>query len=138
MRYCEATVTIQASPNQVRAVLSDVTSWPSRDNGLDAVGGAPDGVRTATKLTIRAVATDRAFPYGHDVGPAAPDDVHRGLATGVVSRRALVHVDPGRRRDGVPAAGGVHRPAARPICQSTPDLPAPFEDFAQGLKARSE
>src|SRR5215469_1269339 len=60
MRYYEATSTIAASPEAVWAVLSDGTSWPSWDSGVDAVEGH---IAMDETIKIRSqAAPGRVFP----------------------------------------------------------------------------
>lgn len=60
MRFYEASVDIDASPEVVWPVLVDAGAWPSWDSGVEAVTGQ---VASGEKITISsAVAPGRAFP----------------------------------------------------------------------------
>jgi uncharacterized protein YndB with AHSA1/START domain len=56
----EASATIEASPEEVWAVLADSAGWPTWDSGVDGVDGV---LAPGKQVTIRsAVAPGRAFP----------------------------------------------------------------------------
>lgn len=140
VRYYEASVTIQAPPDRVWAVLSDVTRWPGWDSGVDAVDGAQNGVQTGTKLTIRAaVAAGRAVPVR--VTTYVPPN--RMVFTGWMPLGLFRGV---RSYAQTPAADGTEFRLREEytgvllglIWRSIPDLGPSFQQFAVGLKACSE
>jgi uncharacterized protein YndB with AHSA1/START domain len=137
MRAFEATVVIDASPEQVWAVLTDVASWPQWDSGVTRVDGS---ARLGERLTIAVAANPgRAFPVKVvTVEPPAQLVFRGGMPLGLFA---------GVRTYTLAAEGATTRfsmkeaysgPLASLITRSIPDLGPSFRQFAEGLKRRTE
>jgi hypothetical protein len=138
MRYYEATSTITASPEAVWAVLSDGTTWPSWDSGVDSVDGR---IAMGETIKIRSqAAPGRAFPVkvtrfdppGHmRFSGGMPFGLFRGVRTYEVSPDAGGQVTFRMREE-------YTGPLLPLIWRTMPDLGPSFRQFASGLKQRVE
>jgi uncharacterized protein YndB with AHSA1/START domain len=137
MRPFEASTTIDASPEEVWAVLADSAGWSAWDSGVDGVDGklAPD-----QQVTIRsAVAPGRAFPVRVTrFEPGACLELTGGLPLGLFRGVRTYRL----QREG-PATGFTMReeyggPLTGLVGRSIPDLQPSFDQFVRGLKQRVE
>jgi hypothetical protein len=138
VRCFEAGTRIDASPDDVWAILADVGSWRDWDSGVDRVDGR---VALGERLTIYATMI-RNKPFPVTVTELRPGEAMRwrgGLPFGlaVIERTYLLDAqDDGStvvnvREDHTgPLAGFLDR--------STPDLNPSFRQFLAGLKAKAE
>jgi hypothetical protein len=135
--HYEASTTIEATPDEVWAVLADGPGWADWDSGVISVDGelAPGSeIRLVSSVsptrTFKLKVT--AFEPGHRLELSS--GMPLGLFTGV------------RGYDLEPVAGGTRftmreeysGPMARMITKSIPDLQPSFDQFVTGLKARVE
>ena len=137
MRSYEAASLIQASPQSVWAVLSDLDAWPEWESGVTAVQGrlAPG---EKVSLTV-AVNPGRAFRVKvADLAEPQRIVVRGGMPLGLfVGERTYTLESEGaatrfRMREEYTGA------LAGAIFKSIPDLSGSFQQFADGLKAKAE
>ena len=137
MRAYQATSTIQATPDELWRVLSDITAWPAWDSGVTKVDGR---LALGEQLTITVEANPgRAFPV-KVVTLDQPDRIvlRGGMPLGLFTgERAYTLEDQG------PATRFTMReqytgPLAGLIFKSIPDLGPSFQQFADGLKHQTE
>jgi len=138
MRSFEASTRIDASPEQVWALLVDVGGWRDWNSGVDRVDGR---VALGEKLTLYATMI-RDRPFEVAVTEIRPGEVMRwraGLPFG------LAVIERTYRLDGQEDGGTVltiredHTgPLAFLLSRTTPDLNPSFRQFCEGLKARAE
>jgi uncharacterized protein YndB with AHSA1/START domain len=137
LRPFEASTTIEASPDQVWAVLADSAGWSQWDSGVDGVDGV---LAPGKRVTVRSsVAPGRAFPV--TVTRFEPGECLEltggfplGLFRGVRTYRL--------RRDGSTTGVTMREEYSGPLSgligRSIPDLQPSFEQFVSGLKQRVE
>ncbi|MCU1476263.1 MAG: hypothetical protein JWQ64_956 [Subtercola sp.] len=138
MHYFEAETSIEATPSDVWAVLTDAAAWPTWDSGVDAVDGR---IQLDEKLTIRShVAPERAFPVKvTELDAPQAMTFTGGMPLGLfkgVRRYSLTGNDDGSthfrmREEYTGVMLGM-------IWKSIPDLSGSFSQFADGLKKRVE
>lgn len=129
---------IQADPHRIWEVLTDASSYPDWDSGVEKVEGR---VAAGEKIKVYSqVSPGRAFPVKVSEFEAGRRMVWKGgmplgLFTGVRSFELR------------PEPGGATRftmherfsgPLLRLIGRSMPDLGPSFDQFARGLKERAE
>jgi len=136
-RSYEASSHIRATPDQVWPVLTDVTSWPTWDSGVDRVEGE---FALGAKLTITVAANPgRAFPVKVTQVDGPGRMVFRGgMPLGLfVGERTytLAPEDGGTRFTMREEYSGL---VAGMIVKSIPDLNPSFQQFAEGLAQRAE
>jgi uncharacterized protein YndB with AHSA1/START domain len=132
MRSYDASSFIDASPEQVWPVLTDVAGWPGWDSGVSRVDGQ---LALGEKLTITVEANPgRAFPV-KVVALLAPERMvfRGGMPLGIfVGQRTYTLVPEGTgtrftmREDYTGPLAGL-------IVKSIPDLGPSFRQFAEGL-----
>jgi uncharacterized protein YndB with AHSA1/START domain len=137
MRAYEASKAIDAAPEEVWRVLTDIAAWPSWDSGVTKVDGR---LAVGEKLSITVEANPgRAFP----VKVATLSEPERivlrggmpfGLFTGVRTY-TLQSKDGGTHFTMREQYAG---PLAGMIFKSIPDLGPSFQRFADGLKQQAE
>jgi hypothetical protein len=137
MRFYEASSLIDARPEQIWPILTDVGAWPDWDSGVTNVAGR---VALGEKLTISAeVSPGRTFPV-EVVQLDAPRQmvVRGGMPLGLFT---------GQRSYTLEGEGSGTRftmreeytgPLAGMIFKKIPDLGPSFRQFAEGLKRRAE
>ena len=138
MRSFEAATRIEASPEDVWAVLVDVGGWRDWDSGVDRVEGR---VALGERITIYAMMI-RNRPFSITVTDIRPAEAMRwraGLPFG------LAVIDRTYRLDGQADGGTVvtvredHTgPLAWLLGRTTPDLNPSFRQFCAGLKVQAE
>ena len=138
MRSFEAATRIDASPEQVWALLVDVRSWRDWDSGVDRVEGR---VALGERLTVYAtMIRNRPFPV--TVTEIRPQEVMRWRG-GLPFRLAVIErtyaLDAQADGSTVLNVREDHTgPLARLLGRTTPDLNPSFRQFCAGIKARVE
>ncbi len=138
VRSYEAAIRIQASAEQVWAVLVDVGSWRDWPSGLDRVEGT---VRIGERLTVVATGTRRR-PLQVTVIELRPGEVMRwrsGLPLGLSVAERTYRLDP--QTDGsteFTLREEYTGPLASLMMRTVPDLTPAFRVFVAGLKQRAE
>ncbi len=137
MRFYEATALIEAPPERVWAVLTDIAAWRGWDSGVSNVDGR---LALGEKLTITVAANPgRAFPV-KVLTLSEPDRIvfRGGMPLGLFT---------GERTYTLQREGTVTRftmreqytgPLAGMIFKSIPNLGPSFQQFADGLKQQAE
>jgi hypothetical protein len=138
MRSYEAATRIDAAPQQVWEVLTDVSSWRDWDSGVDRVEGR---VALGERITIYATMI-RNRPFTATVTELRPAEAMRwrgGLPFGLAVIERTYHLD--RQDDGgtvVTVREDHTGPLAFLLARSTPDLNPSFRQFCAGLKTQAE
>jgi len=137
MRAYEASTAIEATPEQVWLELTDTAAWPDWDSGVTRVVGR---LALGQKLTITVEANpSRAFPVTVATLTEPELIVLRGgmplgLFTG--ERTYTLHRETGGTRFTMREEySGM---LASMMFKSIPDLGPSFQQFADGLKRRTE
>ncbi|WP_369255969.1 SRPBCC domain-containing protein [Geodermatophilus amargosae] len=138
MRSYEATVRIDASPEEVWRDLVDVGSWRDWDSGVDRVEGR---VALGERLTLYATMI-RSRPFTVTVTELRPREAMRwrgGLPLGLAVIERTYQLDP---QDDGGTVLTVREDQTGPLAwvteRSTPDLNPSFRQFCAGVKARAE
>ncbi|MGY1824211.1 SRPBCC domain-containing protein [Geodermatophilus sp. SYSU D00079] len=138
MRSFEATARIDASPDQVWALLVDVGSWRDWDSGVDRVEGR---VALGERLTLYATMI-RSRPFVVTVTELRPREAMRwrgGLPFGLAVIERTYRLDEQEDGGTVVTVREDHTgPLAAVLGRTTPDLNPSFRQFCDGLKARAE
>ena len=138
MRSYEAAARIDASPEQVWALLVDVGGWRDWDAGVDRVEGR---VALGEKLTLYATMI-RTRPFQVTVTDIRPREVMRwrgGLPLGLAVIERTYTLDAQEDGGTLLTVREDHTgPLAVLLARSTPDLNPSFRQFCQGIKARAE
>lgn len=137
MRAYEASAVIDAEPDEVWRVLSDVAGWPTWNSGVTKVAGH---LALGEKLTITVEANPgRAFPVKVATLTEPEVIVLRGgmpLGLFVGERTYTLEADGSRTR--FTMREQYTGPLAGMIFKSIPDLGPSFRQFADGLKQQAE
>jgi hypothetical protein len=138
MRSFEAAARIDASPEQVWAVLVDVVSWRDWNSGVDRVEGR---VALGERLTLYATMI-RTRPFVVTVTELRPGEAMRwrgGLPLGAAVIERTYRLD-GQEDGGTALTVREDHtgPLAGLLGRTTPDLNPSFRQFCDGLKARAE
>jgi hypothetical protein len=138
MKSYESNATIDATPEQVWAVLADGAHWPDWDSGvLKLEGTIAEGAKV--KLTSSA-SPGRAFPlkvtafdpgHGMAFSGGMPLGLFRGERTYTLTPASESGTEFRMRED-------YTGPMVPLIWKSMPDLQPSFDQFAAGLKQRVE
>jgi hypothetical protein len=135
MRSFEASVRIDAAPEQVWQVLTDVGGWRDWDSGVDRVDGR---VALGERITIHAT-TIRARPFSVTVTEIRPREAMRwraGLPLGLAVVDRTYYLDAQDDGGTVLTVRQDHDgPLAFLLDRTTPDLNPSFRQFCAGLKA---
>ena len=138
MRSYEAVSRIDASPEDVWAVLTDVRGWRDWDSGVDRVEGR---VALGEMLTIYATMI-RTKPFTVTVTELRPREAMRwraGLPFGTATIERNYSLDAQDDGGTVLTVREDHTgPLAVLLDRRTPDLNPSFRQFCAGLKARAE
>jgi hypothetical protein len=138
VRSYEAAARIDASPEQVWALLVDVGGWRDWDSGVDRVEGR---VALGEKLTLYATMI-RTRPFEVTVTDIRPREVMRwrgGLPLGLAVIERTYTLDAQEDGGTLLTVREDHTgPLAVLLARSTPDLNPSFRQFCQGIKARAE
>jgi hypothetical protein len=138
VRSFEAGTRIDAPPEQVWALLTDVGGWRDWDSGVDRVEGR---VALGETLTIYAtMIRNRPFPV--TVTELRPGEAMRwraGLPFGAAVIERNYNLDAQDDGGTVLTVREDHTgPLAALLGRSTPDLNPSFRQFCAGIKARAE
>jgi hypothetical protein len=138
MKYYESTAHIAAPPASVWSVLMDGATYPIWDSGVESVEGT---IADGGRITVRSeVSPGRAFPVRVERSKdgcsmtwsgGMPLGLFRGVRTFTVSSTTGTETDFRMREE-------YSGPLLGLIWKSMPDLGPSFEQFARGLKVRSE
>jgi hypothetical protein len=138
MRSFEASTRIEAGPEDVWAVLTDVGGWRDWNSGVDRVEGR---VALGERITIHATMI-RNRPFTATVTELRPGEAMRwrsGLPFGLAVIERTYHLD---RQDDGGTVVTVHQDSSGPLAflldRSTPDLNPSFRQFCAGLKEQAE
>jgi hypothetical protein len=138
VRSYEAAARIDASPEQVWALLSDVGGWRDWDSGVDRVEGR---VALGERLTLYATMI-RSRPFQVTVTEIRPREAMRwrgGLPLGLAVIERTYTLDAQDDGGTLLTVREDHTgPLAVLLGRSTPDLNPSFRQFCEGLKARAE
>ena len=138
MRSYEAVSRIEASPEDVWALLTDVRGWRDWDSGVDRVEGR---VALGERLTIVATMI-RTKPFTVTVTEIRPHEAMRwraGLPFGTATIERNYTLDAQDDGGTVLTVREDHTgPLAVLLDRRTPDLNPSFRQFCAGLKARAE
>ncbi|HEX3874270.1 MAG TPA: SRPBCC domain-containing protein [Solirubrobacteraceae bacterium] len=137
MRAYEASTVIDAGPDQVWRVLTDIAAWPTWKSGVTKVDGR---LGLGEKLSITVEANPgRAFPVR--VATLTKPElivVRGGMPLGLFTgeRTYTLQTEDGRTR--FTMREQYTGPLAGMIFKSIPDLGPSFRQFADGLKQQAE
>ena len=138
MRSFEASARIDAAPDVVWDVLTDVGGWRDWDSGVDRVEGR---VALGERITIHATMI-RTRPFSVTVTEIRPREGMRwraGLPSGLAVIERTYHLDPQADGGTVLTVRQDHTgPLAFLFDRTTPDLNPSFRQFCAGLKAVAE
>jgi hypothetical protein len=138
MRSFEAAARIDASPDQVWALLVDVGGWRDWNSGVDRVEGR---VALGERLTLYATMI-RSRPFVVTVTEIRPREAMRwrgGLPFGLAVIERTYRLD--EQDDGgtlLTVREDHTGPLAAVLGRTTPDLNPSFRQFCDGLKALAE
>ena len=135
MRSYEASSLIEAAPEQVWPVLTDIAAWPDWDSGVTSVEGR---LAPGEKLSITLAANpERVFPV-NVVQLDAPRLMifHGGMPLGLFTGRRTYTLVPEGAGTRFTMRERYTGPLAGMICRSIPDLGPSFRQFAEGLRQR--
>ena len=138
MTSFEAAARIDASPEQVWALLVDVGSWRDWDSGVDRVDGR---VALGERLTLYATMI-RSRPFSVTVTEIRPREAMRwrgGLPFGLAVIERTYSLD--KQEDGgtlLTVREDHSGLLAGLLGRSTPDLNPSFRQFCAGLRTRAE
>ena len=138
MRFYEASSTIAAAPDAIWAILTDARGYADWDSGVRSVEGT---IAPGAKLKLVSEANPgRAFPLTvTEFEPPRSMTWSGGMPLGLfkgVRTFALTPEDGGATR--FTMREEYSGPMLPLIWRSMPDLQPSFDQFAAGLKARSE
>ncbi|HSS62719.1 MAG TPA: SRPBCC domain-containing protein [Candidatus Limnocylindrales bacterium] len=137
MKYFEARSSINASPERVWAVLTDGDRFPQWDSGIDRVEGKIEPGATI-KLFVK-VNPGRAFPLKvTEFAPARRMVFTGGMPLGLFRGVRTYTLQPNGSGTDFHMREEYTGPLLGMIWKSIPDLDPSFQQFARGLKARSE
>ena len=137
MRSYQATAIIEAPPEEIWPVLTDIAAWPEWDSGVTNVHGR---LAVGEKLKIRVEANPgRAFPV-RVVTLSEPDRIvfRGGMPLGLFTGERTYTLQPEGASTRFPMREQYTGPLARMIFKSIPDLGPSFQQFANGLKQQTE
>ena len=138
MRSYEAVTRIDASPDDVWPVLTDVGSWRDWDSGVDRVEGR---VALGEQLTVYATMI-RSRPFAVTVTELRPREAMRwraGLPFGVATIERTYSLAAQDDGGTVLTVREDHTgPLAGLLGRRTPDLNPSFRQFCTGIKAVAE
>lgn len=137
MRAYEASAVIDAAPDHVWSVLTDVAAWPAWNSGVTKVDGR---LELGEKISITVDANPgRAFPVKvATLTEPALIVLRGGMPLGLFrgERTYTLHAEGSRTR--FTMREQYTGPLAGMIFKSIPDLGPSFHQFADGLKEQAE
>jgi uncharacterized protein YndB with AHSA1/START domain len=137
MRYYEAGSHIEANPEKVWPVLTDIDAWPTWESGVTKVDGR---LALGQKLSITVSANPgRAFPV-KVVQLSEPEQMVfvGGMPLGLFTGKRTYTLAPEATGTRFTMREEYSGPLAGMIFKSIPDLGPSFRQFADGLKQRAE
>jgi hypothetical protein len=137
MKHYETSATIDAPPEAVWAVLTDLGSYTTWDSGIERVEGtiAPG----ATIKVYSKVSPGRAFPVEVAELVANQRMVWRaGMPLGLFKGVRTFRLTPQGAATRFDVREEFSGPLLGMIWRSMPDLQPSFDQFARGLKAQAE
>ena len=136
-RFFEATSHIDATPEEVWPVLTDVAAWSSWDSGVVSVQGA---FALGAKLTIKVEANPgRAFPVTvREVNAPSRMVFRGGMPLGLFVGERTYTLAPEEGGSRFTMREEYSGPLTGMIAKSIPDLSPSFQQFADGLVERVE
>jgi len=136
MHY-EASIDIDATPDQVWSVLADATAWPTWDSGVLRVDGT---VAEGSKIALTSsVDPTRAFKIRvTELSPSRRMVFAGGMPLGLFRGVRTYDVTPTGATTRFTMREDYSGLFAGMITKSMPDLQPSFDQFAAGLKARVE
>lgn len=138
MRHYEANSTINASPDEVWAVLADAPSYPEWDSGVERVEGE---IAPGKRIKVYSkVNPGRAFPVTvAELEPGRRMTWRGGMPLGLFRGvRTFTLTPEGEGRTRFEMREEFSGPLLPLIWRSMPDLGPSFRQFASGLKQRAE
>jgi uncharacterized protein YndB with AHSA1/START domain len=133
----ESAADIAAAPEAVWAVLADPGSWPEWDSGVARVEGRAEK-GSKLKLTTEAD-PGKAWPLKvAEVDPPRRLVFTGGMPLGLFKGERTYVLEPGGAGTRFRVREQFTGPLAPLIGRSIPDLQPAFDQFAAGLKARTE
>jgi len=137
MRAYEATSFIEASPEQVWPILTNIAAWPDWDSGVTNVDGR---LALGEKVSITVKANPgRTFPVKVMQLDAARRMVFRGgMPLGLFVGERTYTLAPEGTGTRFTMREEYTGPFAGMIFKSIPDLGPSFRQFADGLKQRTQ
>jgi uncharacterized protein YndB with AHSA1/START domain len=135
MRSHEASSLIEATPEQVWPVLTDIAAWPDWDSGVTSVDGR---LALGQKLSIAVAANPgRVFPVRVVQLEAPARMVFRGgMPLGLFTGERTYTLVPEGAGTRFTMRERYTGPLAGMIVKSIPDLGPSFRQFAEGLRQR--
>lgn len=137
MRAYEATAVINAAPEQVWRVLTDIAAWPDWNSGVTKVDGR---LTLGEKLSITVEANPRrTFPV-KVVTLTAPERIvfRGGMPLGLFTGERTYTLQSDGSGTRFTMREQYTGPLAAMIFKSIPDLRPSFQQFADGLKRQAE
>ena len=137
MRSYEASLSIDATPEQVWSVLTNTAAWPDWDSGVAKVDGR---LALGEKLSITVKANSgRVFPV-KVVTLSGPERMvfRGGMPLGLFTGQRTYTLIPEGAGTLFTMSEEYTGPLAAMIFKSIPDLGPSFRQFAEGLKHRTE
>jgi uncharacterized protein YndB with AHSA1/START domain len=137
MRSYQATAVINASPEHVWSLLTDVASWPTWDSGVSSVEGR---AALGEKLELRVDANPgRAFKVKVTELSEPSRMVFRGgMPLGLFTGTRTYTLEPGGSGVRFTTREQYTGLLAGMIFRSIPDLGPSFQQFADGLRRLAE
>jgi len=137
MKYYESTQTIEASPEEVWAVLSDGPGFVDWDSGIVKFEGT---IALGNKIKLFSeVSPGRAFPLKVDTMDSARKLVFKGgMPLGLFKGVRTYTLTPEGSGTKFHMREEFSGPLLNMIWRSMPDLQPSFEKFANGLKTKVE
>lgn len=136
MRSYEASSLIEAAPEHVWPVLTDIAAWPDWDSGVTKVDGR---LALGEKLSIAvAISPGRKFPV-RVVRLEAPGlmVLRGGMPLGLFTGERTYTLVPEGAGTRFTMRERYTGPLAGMISRSIPDLSPSFRQFAEGLRQRA-
>jgi hypothetical protein len=136
MQFTTST-TIEAPPETVWAILTDLAAWPSWNSTVTATEGS---VALGQKVTVSVTANPgRSFPVTVSALDAPARMVWTGgMPLGLFTGTRTYSLDRDERRTQFAMDEVYAGPLAPMLTRSIPDLQPSFEEFAACLKAHAE
>jgi hypothetical protein len=137
MRYYESSATIDAPVSRVWETLVDGATWPTWDSGVERVEGtiAPG----ATVKVVSSANPSRAFPVKvTELQPERSMTFSGGMPLGLFRGVRRYTLTPAGDKTEFRMREEYTGPLLPLIWKSMPDLQPSFDQFAAGLKQRTE